>query len=509
MFLLVLFACRGPDVDSTPADDTSPDSADSSVDDTHDSNDTGEPLVYTELASGSCEAPSDLAEDPLVLDGSLKLTQERPGEFFVELIDLELVGDVVYGVGQGGLMIYDVSDPTDPSLISTFPDNEQHQGISARFHRVEHLGGGVVAVSHREQGWKVIDASDVNAPQELVFIEQRGLEGLAHVDGVLYVSSRFEGLRIYDVSDPGSPVLQDTIAGISSTWELAVHGDWMYAADNVLGVVPFDISSPLAPVMGTPVEVEGRALHVRVAQDHLLVSTGSAGLAVLELDDPAAPSEIERVVTSGSVVMADAADDVLWAVDHQGVTAWDFSDPGELTPIGRETSEQFALAIVAAPDFGAWVGDWNILGHWTASPDVDAPQLQLNDDVFYLDSAVGWVEIPFTNQGGGDLEITSWSVEGVATLTAEIKPETVAPGKNGWLRFNLDASSTGVGDHRVCLSTNDPQDPAREFFLVVDDNPSHLGNPAPLFALEDLDGTVHKLDEQLGHPVVLTYFATW
>jgi hypothetical protein len=36
-----------------------------------------------------------------------------------------------------------------------------------------------------------------------------------------------------------------------------------------------------------------------------------------------------------------------------------------------------------------------------------------------------------------------------------------------------------------------------------------VGDPAPDFALEDLHGARWRLSEQLGHPVVLTYIATW
>ena len=37
----------------------------------------------------------------------------------------------------------------------------------------------------------------------------------------------------------------------------------------------------------------------------------------------------------------------------------------------------------------------------------------------------------------------------------------------------------------------------------------HPRELAPDFALPDLDGQVHTLSEQRGHPVVLAYFATW
>ena len=36
-----------------------------------------------------------------------------------------------------------------------------------------------------------------------------------------------------------------------------------------------------------------------------------------------------------------------------------------------------------------------------------------------------------------------------------------------------------------------------------------IGQQAPDFTLMDLDGNLHTLSDQLGHPVVLAYFATW
>lgn len=527
--LLLLLACNAcaPPADPPPQDTGEPvdspvdspadtgetgdsgDSGDTGGDsgDTGDTGDTGEPPEWVDVVKGTCQAPEVLADEPMELTGSLMLTQTKPGGFFVELIDLEVQGDRVYGVGQGGLMVYDISDPTLPALLGVYPTSENHLGIEARFHRVEPIGDGIVAVTHRENGLSIVDVSDPEVPVLLYSDESAGVEGLAFTRGRLFVSSREEGLFVYDVSDPTSPVLKKTLAGLTNTWELAKGQGWLYAADSVQGIVPIEVNDPDNPMMETAIAVDGRVLHTRYAQGRLLASLGSAGLAIYDTTVPEAPTLITTLDTSGSVLMADAKSDYLWASDNEGVTVWDFSDTADPKPLGRQVSEQFALAIRAGPDGRAWVGDWNILGDWSADLTHLAGQLQLSGDEFYLDTEVGYVDIPVTNQGGAELSFGEFSHGGSGTLRMQATSLTLASGETGTLRVYTEDGAEG--EHLLCLSNNDPSQPTLDIAVIVGAGNSHLGKPAPDFALSDLDGSEQRLSEQLGHPVVLSYFATW
>ena len=66
-------------------------------------------------------------------------------------------------------------------------------------------------------------------------------------------------------------------------------------------------------------------------------------------------------------------------------------------------------------------------------------------------------------------------------------------------------------DAELCIGTNDPD----ETTLIVPIGSTSsgssvlIGEPAPDFNLNDLEGKPYVLSEQLGHPIVLCYFATW
>ncbi|MFN7146018.1 MAG: aminotransferase class IV, partial [Myxococcota bacterium] len=102
------------------------------------------------------------------------------------------------------------------------------------------------------------------------------------------------------------------------------------------------------------------------------------------------------------------------------------------------------------------------------------------------------------NRGGGPLRLLGASGEGLAVEAGAL--EVPAGGR-------VDLRVTGDGA-TLCLATDDPDAPVRTFAVTPEGAPP-VGEPAPDFALPDLDGVEHRLSEQLGNPVLLAYFATW
>ena len=66
-------------------------------------------------------------------------------------------------------------------------------------------------------------------------------------------------------------------------------------------------------------------------------------------------------------------------------------------------------------------------------------------------------------------------------------------------------------DASLCFSSNDPNAPIRDVEVASSSSMTNvaIGQPASDFVLNDLDGNSHRLSDQLGKPVVLSYFATW
>ena len=491
--LLLLLACVDPGkapADPADAADSGDPGGDTAPDpDTSDTGDTADTDVTWSTLPATCAPPASVADDPLVLEGEVRVTQTDRSPF-MEALDIELVGDVAYAVGQGGLIVFDIADRGAPALLAG-PSMQ-------RFHRVEPLAEGFVVTSHRDQGLSFWNVANPAAPAQVGFLSGAGMEGLAYVDGLLWVTVRGEGLRAYDVSNPAAPVETARAAGLSSPWEIAASGDgWLYAADLALGVVPIDIRTPTAPVVGAPVALDG-ALHPRFADNRLYVAAGAAGVVVLDVASRGAPTVLHTVATGGSAVMTDVANGRLWVADHEGVAVLALGD-GAPTPIQRDDTEQFALAVVAEGDRG-FVGDWNLFEVWKLTPDLDAGALDLASDTVRF--TAGTTRVPITNRGSGPLALTG-ATSADPAVVIDVSTATLAPGETATLRLtNVTLDTT------LCVATDDPDDTTRTLDVRASAAPP-AGVPAPDFALTGLDGTVYRLSEQLGAPVLLAYFATW
>lgn len=510
--LLLLAACHRPpcadgerlrdDGTCAPLEpDPSPDSAGHS-----DPGDSAQDTSITWVTLPAlCEAPSGLQDDPLQLSGQDKHGQVTAGDgWFTELIDLELLGEGrIAGVGQGGLMIYDISDPTAPSLLGRFPADQDY----ARFHRVEALGAGLLAVTHRDHGLRIVDASDPTDIRLLWELRRRGLEGLAFSGRHLYGTDRAQGLISWDVSDPAAPVEGSATPGLRSPWELSpVVEGWTYVADNVLGVVPVDLSDPARPVLGTAVALPGPTQHIAVAGDWLYAAIGSAGVAALDRSAPGAPVLRSVTPVGGSATQVSVVDGVLFVVDHEGLAALSLADPSAPSPLAYEVTPQFALAVRGLSRTEAWVGDWNILSGWVLDPEAQVGELDPSSDELRLPEGGGEARLSVTNRGAGTLTLSGATVDD-PSVVVEVSTPTLASGEQGWVRLSWPGGQ--ALSSTLCLASDDPDGPVRQIPLSSGPAGEYLGQPAPDFALTDLDGQTWHLAEELGHPVLLAYFATW
>ncbi len=411
---------------------------------------------------------------------------------FMELVDVELDGDVAWAAGQGGYIPVDVRDPAAPRVL--FLDGN----FISRLHRVESVRPGLLAGSNRDEGLTLLDVNDPAAPVIVGVARGTGWEGLAAVGDLLYVSSREEGLLVFDVADAAHPRELAAVPGLPSTWELVATDDgWLYAADNDLGIVPVDLADPTAPVVGAPVAMPGATYHVAVQDGYVYAAVGGDGVVVLDRSDPARPVPVAQVTTGGTVVMVAISGRWLYAADHEGVQVVDVSDPAHPVPWSHVETDMFALA-VAADDTLAYVGDWGVFETWELDPDRRAPSLSVPSTS--LTRVAGVARAAVTNRGAGTLTF-SGAVASDGSVV-EVGATSLESGEETWLEVG------GSGPIEVCLASSDPVSPT--LTLKVDDGGDPpVGIVAPDFTLEDLDGTVRRLADHVGDPVFITFFATW
>ncbi len=456
-----------------------------------------------EQITGDCEAPDELPDDPITL--SWTWSSQDHGTF-VEWVEAALSagGERAFFVGHGGLYAFDVGDDGLSNPIG----RSSSYGYNGRYHEVLVLDEDLLVASSRDGGWHSYDIASGGLSQ----VSGRQLEGagaMAAGDGVLYVTT-FEGdLYTYEVTASDVTELGRVSEVLASPWEAVVVGDRLYVADNSLGVAVFDVSTPSEPSLVGSVAVDGSAQDLVAGDGVLYVAAGSAGLQVFSLADPDAPSSIGLLDYGTALTNLAIVADVLYAVSHEDLVLYDVSEPEAPVPLGSEQTEQYALAVVADED-KALVADWGNIPRYAVEPGVRSPEADPSRNALYFYDGSRSATVEVVNRGADTLQLLGASTDD-ARFTIKATSTSVPAGESTTVTVVFEDDGEPV-DSSLCLATNDPDQPLMELPLSESESVDAsvgVGEQAPDFTASDLDGTSHRLSEQLGHPVLLVYFATW
>lgn len=465
--------------------------------------DSGNP-PDTLLPRGDCVSEPGESQ-PLQALGRTDLHEgSGPPVLLIEMLDSALDGDMFWAVGQGGLFSFDLSG-TNPEFGDHYPNT------GGRYHRLLLIEGTeshppLVYATHRSQGLAVIDRSDPNALSRVHQISKQNLGGLSRRGDFVYIIKHDGDLTVMDVSDPVSPVEGATVDADGHPWNVVSGADTLYTADNTHGVGVFSLDTPAIPNFEGHVDIGTGALDVAVDGEHLYVAGGSAGMIVLDLSDPNRPEEVARLHLDAPIIDIALDGSIAWLVDQESVWAVDISTPAQPTVLGKADTPLFAMTVAAA-DHRAWIGDWTAVGGYQLDTSINAPVLSAAPDTLHLAPDQDEVALKLRNDGAVDATLFAWNAsEPSATLTLDTTTTPSGTSVTGRLHW-----PTNLSNGTVCIASDDPASPGLEVHIKRENSQLSipLGTAAPDFVLTDLDGEAHRLSEQLGHPVLLVYFATW
>ncbi|QSQ21640.1 hypothetical protein JY651_41805 [Pyxidicoccus parkwayensis] len=143
-------------------------------------------------------------------------------------------------------------------------------------------------------GLTVFDVSD---PRHPIFKSSISLPGDNYWNGVwakgdaLYIASLDSGLLVYDITHPEAPeFIRSFTTGPEGVHTVLVDGDRLYAMSLNSATYVFDVSNPLSPVLlqsiSLPEALSSGGPHDAFAYEgRLYVSNGFGGLSVLDVND--------------------------------------------------------------------------------------------------------------------------------------------------------------------------------------------------------------------------------
>ena len=155
-----------------------------------------------------------------------------------------------------------------------------------------------------------------------------------------------------------------------------------------------------------------------------------------------------------------------------------------------------------------FLAGWAEVAVYEADANIVAPDARADLSALYFPERTTEQMLHLHNAGSDILQIEGLSTD-VPDVNIRTDTLTIAPGDFARIRIRWLGSGDLSGS--LCIATNDPDEPVQYLDILTsnDDSSVLIGEPAPDFVLPGLDGVTYTLSEQLGHPVLLIYFAAW
>ncbi len=227
-------------------------------------------------------------------------------------------GNVYVAYGTAGLRIIDVTNPLQPSLLSTLALGGESRGVV--------VSGNYAYVAAMDSGVHVIDVTNAGSPVRLRTINSSRSRGIAISGNYVYVATRDSGLVVLNITNPANPTWLTNVRGIDV--------ENVAASGNVVGtsfyssIRFYDVTNPASPVAkgSTPtfrIGNEGFA----IAGNYAYVPDGDS-LKIFNITNLLTPTLVSKIKTGGYGYMAAVAGNYCYvASEATGVRAINISNP--------------------------------------------------------------------------------------------------------------------------------------------------------------------------------------
>jgi hypothetical protein len=269
--------------------------------------------------------------------------------------------------------------------------------------------------------------------------------GLTVRDGLAYVSQEYDGVRIYNVSNPAAISFVGSFQGTNTFTHgpVGLSGNYAYITEQ-RGLRILNITNPAAPteVSYTPTHDETNWL--LLGSSRVYVSEGSYGFSVYDVSNPAAPQLINQTSVLGAVQALELNSGRLFTASGEGgLQIFTATALGAQTrPILPSQFTQQAQTIpIPAPGHQAQLANFAPdIPTMSSAPDRPAGACTVTSTA---NSGSGTLRNCLENQVSGDVITFSPTVfPPMAPVTIYIGPERLP-----WLirdNITIDASNAGV-----------------------------------------------------------------
>ncbi|HPT71485.1 MAG TPA: T9SS type A sorting domain-containing protein [Candidatus Cloacimonadota bacterium] len=224
-----------------------------------------------------------------------------------------------------GIQIIDISNDTNPQLIGSLetPGNASNLAV---------INNAAFITDGDFSGLRVINISNPNLPQAMGQYSSMILSCMASEGNSLYLID-YNGLEIYNATNPSSLVLQGNYWCLTGINAIAVSSSIVYLADDEFGLVILDVINPASPILLSsfvypgPVPLESRPFSIAVKSGIAYVTYANE-VVTINVSDPTNPRYLGHLLITNHTSSSAIVDNMLYlAASREGLLVIDVSNP--------------------------------------------------------------------------------------------------------------------------------------------------------------------------------------
>lgn len=275
--------------------------------------------------------------------------------------DVVIQGDRAYvAFFDKGLYVLDISDPYQAKVLGHTPIPGNARGIE--------LGDGLAYVASWEAGLQIVDTRD---PAALGIIGSFDTDGAAWgvnvKDGTAYVLDWWGGIKVVDVRQPSQPAYVGRYHARGAVQQMRTRGNYLYAASGAGGLQVYDIKNPLNPIWVTGLDLDGQSQGLWIKDELIYVAAGDGGVVVLDSHDPFYTRHVGGIDTPGEAHRVRAWGKMLYVADSRaGLMVFDMHDPQRPLEVSRLPVQPHDFWV---DEHGLWTVSENGIAGWRYSAD--------------------------------------------------------------------------------------------------------------------------------------------
>ena len=285
-------------------------------------------------------------------------------------------------------------------------------------------------------------------------------EKMCIYDSTLYVAAHNDGIRIFDITNPESPVLLSGLnSGFVDAFAVEVAGDTAFVADGAGGLKIVDVTDRENPCLigGEDLTTSlGTSEAITVDADNIYIAAGSGGLAVYQRDN---------INSRINIDIGGFAEDICWVGNYLAVSTYPgivILEPdvsGIATIVAGEISSRrgsnarlrFSCGLGYASDNRLMAANWNFMDVYELKPAIQGNQADINssEQRIWFNPAGESRSVILFNNGQANLQITN-IMSTASSFTVDYDSETLEPGDSMVFEIGYDGSpSQGSGIIRI------------------------------------------------------------